>query len=423
MATSAAPAEVPVDLLDRVVRLHGTPCYAYDLDRLRQQVRHLRDCLPQEIEVLYSLKANPSPAICRVLAAEGFGAEVVSTGELAVALGAGFAGGRILAGGPYKSPEMLATLCELPEVLLSLDSVSEAEELSRRELPFRVLLRLRPDFHSTAVMSLGPASRFGIPFEDLDRCREFLQAGALTLVGFHVFAGSQTLDLSGVVRQLRQSLDLCQRAADRLGCQPEVLDLGGGFGIPYSTRDSELPLELIGEELRLLDRRAAPSRIVLELGRYLVAQAGWYLTRVVAHQTLSGWPAVIVDGGTHQRADLCGLNLRTQGEPPTVLPPRPGLPLEPTGVLGCLCLSDDILVQASPLPALARGDVLAFPNSGAYGLSASPLLFLGHPVPKEVAFEGQDIELLPSPSELSSTATTELRGTTGSLVAGRSSKR
>lgn len=400
-------------MLARVARLHGTPCYAYDLDRLRRQAHHLKSCLPQEVEVLYSLKANPSPAVCRLLAAEGFGAEVVSTGELATALDAGFASRRILAGGPYKPPAMLAGLGDLPGALLSLDSVSEAEELSRRGTPFRVVLRLRPDFPSSAVMGLGPDSRFGIPFADLDRCRELLQPGALRLVGLHVFAGSQTLDPDAVVRHLRQSLDLCQRAAERLDCQPEILDLGGGFGIPYAAGERELPLERIGAELHLLSQRARPGRVVLELGRYLVAQAGWYLTRVVAHQTLAGRPAVVVDGGIHQRADLCGLDLRTRGEPPAVLPPRRGHPLAPTDVLGCLCLADDVLAELCPLPALGKADILAFPNAGAYGLSASPLLFLGHPIPVEVAFEGQDIELLPSPFDLPSAAATALAGAAG----------
>jgi diaminopimelate decarboxylase len=286
--------------------------------------------------------------------------------------------------------------------------LSEAEELSRSGLPFRVLLRLRPDFPSSAAMSLGPRSRFGISFEDLPRCREILKSGGLTLVGFHVFAGSQTLDPEAVVRHLRQSLDLSLRAAERLDCEPEILDLGGGFGVPYTTSERELPLEPIGEELHYLCERAAPGRILLELGRYLVAQAGWYLTRVVAHQALGGRPAVVVDGGTHQRADLCGLDLRKRGGAPRVLPPRPGLPLEPTDVLGCLCLSEDVLAEASPLPALVRGDILAFPNAGAYGLSASPLLFLGHPSPVEVAFEGEEIELLRAPGTAAGGAGTEL---------------
>ncbi|MBW8875608.1 MAG: pyridoxal-dependent decarboxylase, exosortase A system-associated [Acidobacteria bacterium] len=412
MTTSVAPVDAQVEMLGRVARLHGTPCYAYDLARLRRQIGLLKSHLPPDVEVLYSLKANPSPAVCRLLAAEGFGADVVSVGELSLALGTGFTGRRILAGGPYKPTEMLARLAALPGALLSLDSVSEAEELSRCGLPLRVILRLRPDFPSSAVMGLGPGSRFGIAFEDLPRCHEILRTGSLTLAGFHVFAGSQTLDPAAVVRHLRQSLDLSLRAADRLGCEPEVLDLGGGFGVPYTARDQELPLELIGEELGSLCDRAAPGRIVLELGRYLVAQAGWYLTRVVAHQALPGRSAVVVDGGTHQRADLCGLNLRARGVPPVVLPPRPGLPLEPTDVLGCLCLSEDVLAEASPLPALARGDVLAFPNAGAYGLSASPFLFLGHPSPAEVAFEDGEIELLQAPGA-STMNVAELAGAAG----------
>src|SRR5262249_43799457 len=129
----------------------------------------------------------------------------------------------------------------------------------------------------------------------------------------------------------------------------------------------------------------------IELGRYVVAQAGWYLTTVIAHQTHQGRQAVVVDGGTHQRGDLCGLGLRRRAVPPVPLMPRPASSTA-TDVLGCLSLPADVLAEASALPPLSLGDVLAFPNAGAYGLTASPLLFHGHPAPAEVAFTGGAIE-------------------------------
>src|SRR5262249_16504596 len=139
--------------------------------------------------------------------------------------------------------------------------------------------------------------------------------------------------------------------------------------------------------------RAAPARLVIELGRYLVAQAGWYLTTVIAEQTHRGRRAVVVDGGVHQRGDLCGVGLRQRGVPPIVLD-RPELPLTPTAIRVCLSLPRAVLAEACPLPPLPPGDVLAFPNAGAYGLYASPCLFHAHPPPAEVAFEETRIELL-----------------------------
>jgi diaminopimelate decarboxylase len=210
-------------------------------------------------------------------------------------------------------------------------------------------------------------------------------------VGFHVFSGSQILDAATVIHHLHGALEQSLRAASMLGIIPEIINLGGGFGVPYGPGDQELDLALVGEELRLLLERAAPARLVVELGRYVVAQAGWYLTTVIAHQTHQGRRAVVVDGGTHQRGDLCGLGLRRKAFPPIVLPFRDS-PLTPTDVLGCLSLPADILVESSPLPQLCPGDVLAFPNAGAYGLMASPTLFHGHPAPAEVAFAGTLME-------------------------------
>jgi diaminopimelate decarboxylase len=142
-----------------------------------------------------------------------------------------------------------------------------------------------------------------------------------------------------------------------------------------------------------LAERAAPARLLVELGRYIIAPAGWYLTTVIARQMHEGRPAVVVDGGSHQRGDLCGLGLREKAFAPVALDPR-GTTRTATDVLGCLSLPGDVLSQARPLPPLALGDVLAFPNAGAYGLGSSPFTFHGHPAPAEVAFEGGWIEVL-----------------------------
>jgi diaminopimelate decarboxylase len=399
---SAEPVGTPVDALRAAVQSYGTPIYVYDVNRLRGQIAKLRTKLPSAIQVLYSLKANASLGLCGVLAEGGLGADVASAGELVTALAAGFPPWRILVSGPDKSPALLAQLQAAPQALLSVDSLSELQVLARREVPQRALLRLRPDFASLAACAAGADSRFGVLFEELPRCHDYL--GAIRVVGFHVFSGSQVLEAAAVIHHLRAALDLCLRAADRLGIAPELFDLGGGFGIPYGAQDQELDLGPIADALGSLAERASPARLVLELGRYLVAQAGWYLTTVIARQTHRGREAVVVDGGVHQRGDLCGLGLRSKAFPPVVLsaptgravPAEKGDPpfLAPRDVLGCLSLPSDILAEASLLPPLSVGDVLAFPNAGGYGLMASPALFHGHPVPAEVAFEGASLKLL-----------------------------
>jgi diaminopimelate decarboxylase len=392
---SALAVEAPLEQLREAVRRYGTPTYVYDLDRIQAQITKLQTHLPPEVDILYSLKANASLGLCGILAGCGLGADVASAGELITARTAGFAPARIFVTGPDRSPALLSQLRSLPEVTISVDSASELRLLASKDLNHRALLRLRPDFCSYATCSAGPDSRFGLTFEDLPSCREYLASPGIRVAGFHVFSGSQVLSAEGIVHHLRGGVDLALRAADVLGIAPEIIDLGGGFGIPYGPLDRELDIGQIGDVLRALVQRAAPARLVLELGRYLVAPAGWYLTTVLALQTHRGRPAAVVDGGTHQRGDMCGLGLRHKAFPAVVLHPRAG-PLVPTDVLGCLSLPADVLAEASLLPPLSPGDVLAFANAGAYGLGASPCLFHAHSPPAEVAFEGTSLHLLRS---------------------------
>lgn len=391
---AASILDAPAAILREIVRRYGTPTFAYDIGRIRAQVARLRTHLPPEVEVLYSLKANGSLGLCGVLAAAGLGADVASPGELAIARAAGFSPARIFVTGPDRSPGMLASLSKFPDIVVSVDSVSELRLLAANDLRQRVILRLRPDFCSYATCAAGPDSRFGLLPENLQQCREHLAA----VVGFHVFSGSQILSVEGIVHHLRGGVEQALRAADALGIVPEIIDLGGGFGVPYAPDERELDLALVGAELRSLARRVAPARIVLELGRYPVAQAGWYLTTVLAEQSHRGRKAVVVDGGTHQRGDMCGLGLRQKGVPAVVLPLNPAKgaaqPTVLTDVLGCLSLPSDVLAEARPMPPLAPGDVLAFPNAGAYSFAASPWPFHAHPAPAEVAFEKTSIQPL-----------------------------
>jgi diaminopimelate decarboxylase len=278
-------------------------------------------------------------------------------------------------------------------MIISVDSASELRQLAARQERRRVLLRLRPDFCSYATCSAGPDSRFGLTLDLLPACRELLTDSRVEVIGFHVFSGSQILSVEGLTHHLREGVNLAQRAAGGLGIVPQFIDLGGGFGIPYGPKDQELDLEQVGNEMARLVAQAAPARLVLELGRYLVAQAGWYLTTVLAEQNHRGRPAVVVDGGTHQRTDVCGVGLRTKAYAPTVLEPR-SQDRVPTDVLGCLSLPADVLLESAALPSLAPGDVLAFPTAGAYGLGAAPWSFHVHPAPAEVAFEGGTLQLL-----------------------------
>lgn len=395
MSNSSPPSvdEPTAQMLHEIARRYGTPTYAFDMRQMRAQVDHLRTSLPDSVQVLYSLKANASLGLCEVFRDCGIGADVASAGELETAVAAGFDPENIFVAGPFKLPETIAHLRHLPEATVSVDSLSELEWLSEQGLTNRAVLRLRPDFGSCAVVAAGSESRFGFTDEQLKRVRDCLPSLSLNVIGFHVFAGSQVLDTENLCGHLRRALELSLRAADQLRIAPELFNLGGGFGVPYGPTDATPDMARVGEALSRLADLAAPARLILELGRYLVAESGWYLTSVLGHQTFQCRPAVVVDGGTHQRADMCGLYLRTKAHPPVALTAEKTA-LTPTDVLGCLSLPADVLTEASLLPGLSRGDILAFGNAGAYGIWSSPALFHGSPLPAEVAFDGTAIHLM-----------------------------
>lgn len=388
-----SPKESTRLVLRAIASRYGTPTYAFDMRRLERQVEKLRYHLPSGVDLLYSLKSNASLGICDIFAQCGIGADVASAGELATAIEASFPDEQIFVAGPFKLAETIGQLRDRPTAVVSVDSLSELRALSAAGLRNPAVLRLRPDFGSCAVVKAGSESRFGFTTEALDRCRDFLPSCTLDVIGFHVFVGSQVLDAEKLNEHLRRSMELSLRAATTLGITPSLINLGGGFGIPYGPDDQQLDLPKVCEELTKLVELAGPARIVLELGRYLVAEAGWYLTSVVGHQTFQGRPAVVVDGGVHQRADMCGLCLRSNQNPPLLLSDGDSV-LTPTDILGSLSLPDDVMLEECPLPKLSSGDVLAFGNAGAYGIWSSPAIFHGSVLPAEVAFDDSTVHLM-----------------------------
>jgi diaminopimelate decarboxylase len=395
-ARAASGQNLTAETLAAIAQHYGTPTYAYDLRRLDRQVSRLHGELPESVQLLYSVKANPS--LAPFLSSRGIGADVSSAHELHAVLRAGFAPASVCVSGPYKPAEMLRTLRTVPEAWVSVDSIAELRTLHEACQPNPLLLRLRPRYPAAASMSVGFASRFGVDLADVAKRRRLIRAANVR--GLHVFAASQILDARTIASYLQSTLDLCLEAAELLGLAPELLNLGGGFGVPYRPDDDELDIHYVGSVLAQVLDRAGPARVVLELGRYLVAQAGWYLTSVVGPQTRNGRAAVVVDGGVHHRFDLCGLALGASARAPIVVGRKAQArnggpdPLRATDVLGCLCLPTDVLAEDAQLPRLDTGDVLAFPNAGAYGLTAAPLAFLSHAWPAEVVFDDASVTVL-----------------------------
>ncbi len=371
-------------------RVGRTPFYAYDRSRVCARVARVRAAIGPEVRLHYAIKANPFPPLVALLARETDGFDVASGGEMALALDCGIAPERIAFAGPGKRDEELRQALaaeititleserELPRVLAHAESLGIAPHLA---------LRLNPDFElKRAGMKMGGGAKpFGIDLERAPALLESLQAAGLALEGLHLYAGSQSLDAETLVAVQRASFDRLVRLAERLPAPPRWLNLGGGFGIPYFPGEQPLALEPVGENLRALaaelHRLLPATELVIELGRYLVGEAGLYVCRVLDKKRSRDTTFLVVDGGLHQHLAASGnFGQVIRKNYPVAIGNKMHLPAsERVTVVGPLCTPLDILAQEVLLPPAEPGDLFVVYQSGAYGASASPRAFLSHP--------------------------------------------
>ncbi|MGW4058216.1 pyridoxal-dependent decarboxylase, exosortase A system-associated [Amycolatopsis sp. NPDC004747] len=384
---------VPVDRL--AARVGTTPFFAYDRSLVTTRVERVRAALPDDVELSYAVKANPMPALLHHLSGLVDGLDVASAGELRQALDTTVPPERISFAGPGKTAAELARAVAAG-VTVELESTTELARVreagDRLGLTPRVALRVNPDFavRGSGMRLGGGPQQFGIDAERVPAVLAEVGAAGLDFQGFHVFAGSQNLRAESLCEAQRATVDLVLQLAEAAPGPVRSVNLGGGFGIPYTARDTALDLDEVGENLaKLLDvslRPALPdARVVIELGRYLVGEAGVYLTRVVDRKVSRGTTFLVVDGGLHHQLAASGnFGQAIRRNYPLALASAPGGPEETVTVVGCLCTPLDLLGDKVSLPGAAIGDLIAIFQAGAYGLTASPTAFLGHPAPPEV---------------------------------------
>ena len=376
-------------------RVGCTPFYAYDRSLLHVRVTELRAALPQAIKLHYAMKANPMPALVGLMAGWVDGVDVASAGEMAVALDAGAAPSNISFAGPGKRDAELRQAVA-SRVLVNVESARELPLLAQASqqlgLPARVAVRVNPDFElKSAGMKLGGGPKpFGIDVEQVPEVLKHIAALGLDFEGFHLYAGSQNLHAPSICEAQLKSYELAVRLADLAPCVPRSLNLGGGFGIPYFPGESRLDLKPIGDNLNGLVERARtgwPGMVlVIELGRYLVGEAGIYVTRVVDRKVSRGQVFLVTDGGMHHHLSASGNfgQVVRKNHPVTIGNRANAADRERASVVGPLCTSLDLLADQMDLPVAQIGDLVVVFQSGAYGASASPQKFLGHPPCAEV---------------------------------------
>ncbi|MEO0689687.1 MAG: pyridoxal-dependent decarboxylase, exosortase A system-associated [Pseudomonadota bacterium] len=366
-----------------------TPAFVYSRAHLDARMARLRAALPDRIGVNYAIKANPHRGVLSHMASLVDGFDIASSGELLLALSIGLDPKRISFAGPGKRNEELEAAINAG-VTLNCESEGEAERAlaigERIGSAPRIALRVNPDFElkGSGMKMGGGAKPFGIDAERVPTlARHVIDCGA-EWRGLHIFTGSQTLSADAIIEAQANVLSLATELTDQIGSPLPKLNMGGGFGIPYFPKDTPLNLEAVGEALTgmvaNLPDALNETELCLELGRYLVGEAGVYLCRVIDRKVSHGVTYLVTDGGLHHQLAASG-NFGTvvrRNYPVAVASNYDGAATEEVNVVGCLCTPLDRLADDALLPEAQVGDLIAVFCAGAYGASASPSAFLGH---------------------------------------------
>jgi diaminopimelate decarboxylase len=374
----------------------GTPLFAYDAEIARRQLAAVRAAFGTRVEVLYALKANPCVRVARALRLAGAGAELASGGEVLLARAAGFDGAAMQFAGPGKSAADLAVALEAGVGTLNVESAAEyaAVRALAQEQRVRPGVALRVNLSQQAtgarVRMTGGSKKFGIDESAvLPLAQAIVRDDVCELRGLHVYGGSQNFDAASWVASARALTAVAQRVEQGIARPLAQLNFGGGFGIPTVDGDPSFDLVAAGRGAGDLVRGAREDQgFSIELGRYLVAECGVYLTRVLDVKESGGKRFAIVDGGMHHFGAAAGLGAVIKRAYPVVACAQPDArATAPWSLGGPLCTPADELGADVALPQLHAGDLIAVLLAGAYGFTFSPTLFLSHPTPAEVVVE------------------------------------
>lgn len=410
-ATKQPPQHAPMDqfpvidnclsidgqsILEIAEKIGSTPFYVYDSTLMTQRVSDLRAIFPPQIHLHYAMKANPMPEVVKHMASLVDGLDVASGGELKVALASGANPNTISFAGPGKT-EWELTAAINAGITLNVESETELRRIAAiSETTGRtanVAIRVNPDFElkASGMKMAGGPKQFGIDAERVpDVLREVGDLDGLHFRGFHIFCGSQNLKSEAIIEAHDNTFDLAIRLAKDAPGPVELLNIGGGLGIPYFPGESRIDLAPIAanlaEKLPSVNKQLPEAEIVMELGRYLVGEAGLYICKVIDKKISRGHTFLITDGGLHHHLAASGNfgQVIRKNYPVAVANRVSSDNQEKVSVVGPLCTPLDLLAENMTLPAAEIGDLIAIYQSGAYGLSASPRAFLNHPSAKEL---------------------------------------
>ena len=422
---------MPTPSFFTIAKEYDTPFYLYDQAVLQDTYQNLRAVFPSVLEIFYSLKANPNLALCGVLQKLGAGAEVCSLVELETAIRVGFTPQNIIFLGPAKTEDEIAACIKLGIAAIVCESKNEFNRINllaqQQQKQVNVALRINPNFVSkTASLKMGgQASQFGMD-EDLVLAEYefFFNQPAIKIIGIHVYNGTRILDPQTVFDNTRSIFELFEKIT---ACSKQTLtflDIGGGLGVPYFDQEQAVNLQQLKNLLEPIilawANQFPTTRLILETGRFLLAPAGVFVSRIVDKKVSKGETYLITDGGTNCHMAAVGLGsfvkrnfpislLSQDAETKSASCDKTNLSISAdplcvkstahnasscVQIVGPLCTPGDLLAKNIQLPDAAIGDLIVVHHSGAYGLTASPVLFLSHGFPAELLLHNNQVHLI-----------------------------
>lgn len=384
-----------IELTRLVKRVGKTPFYVYDRLAIQQRMANLRAAMPDELSIYYALKANPMPAVVQLMAELADGFDLASSAEMKVALDTTMPAQHISFAGPGKRPEELSQAIAAG-VTLNVESFNELETIAQLStklgITASVAIRINPSFElkSAGVKMGGGAKPFGIDEEQMPAVLRRVQNLHLDFQGFHIYSGSQNLKANALIEAQKKTIALALRLLDYCPKGFKKLNIGGGFGIPYFVGEQPLNIEQIGEaldrEMSQLKSVLPDAELIIELGRYLVGEAGVYVCQIVDKKISRGQVYLVVNGGLHHHLAASGHfgQVIRKNYPVAIGNKIYAEQEEMVNIVGSLCTPLDVIADKVSLPVAEVGDLVVVYQSGAYGLTASPNRFLSQPNAEEV---------------------------------------
>jgi len=388
---------------------YGTPLYIYDFESVKNKIGRLKRCLSDGLDIYFAVKANPNIKILKKMRALVDGLDISSAGEFRQVLKAGFSPKQLSFAGPGKTDDELKTIISENIGIINVESINEIKRVDsiayslRKKANISIRVNPKKQHNKFAIRMGGWPSQFGI---DEEKCREVFQfirrIEHCKLLGIHVYTGTQCLDEDTLIDNINNVLRMTIELFETTGYEPQIINFGGGFGVPYYKNQEEIDLDYVCSEISrkfIVFKREtglAEVRGILELGRYLIAEAGMYITSVVDKKESRGKKYCVLNGGMNHHLAASGnfgqivrknfkiinlSNARNENK-------------ETITFVGPICTTIDVIGEQIEISEPEIGDCIAVLNSGAYGYTVSPLFFLSHDTPIELLIEGEHVTVI-----------------------------